>query len=290
MNDKTIIYEAAKYINKRFVECFYHFPEVVSMFTVGSMWNLETYAERRNNDYDIRLLVNQVTPDIFEAVDEYQKRISDELNHMFEGNLFVGYSNIVGPVNHHLSDFPKNLLIHLIIHTVDDLHTFLPLTHQRRYSLYHTILWGKDYLCDLQRSYTPEYLLDCHEGVRYCIDMLTRHVYKYLVWETDIDGKINFVYRETAMPTELIYESVFYSIKNIIDNLYQICVLEKDKKDITVEEYASRLCSDDKAFMKLSSAVIHRNEGVLCEFNDSIFDVTIRLLQTYEDDILNGNI
>lgn len=285
----SVVYDAAKYISQKFVEYFKERDGVVSLFTVGSMWNLDMYNERQNNDFDIRLLTSQVTPVLLDEIDRFQKSICAELNDFYGDKLYIGYSNIVGPVNHHLSDSSSNLLIHLLVHTVDDLKSFLPLTHQRRYTLYHTLLWGEEYLNCVPCVYDPMYLIDCHEGIRYCIDMLARQTYKYLIWEKNSDGTVSFIYKEEQLPESLRAESVFYSVKNIIDNLYQICIVSREK-NTSLEEYAHFLCQSNIEFTGLIDAVLNRNEKKLYSYGDELFNLTIRLLELFEFDIINNYI
>ena len=274
MND---IISIAHEIDKRAVEFFKDIPQVVSIFVVGSMYDLEHYSVRQNNDYDIRLLVKKVTPEILEAVEYFQENTAAELE---EEDVHLGCSSLVGAVNHHLSDKKYNLLIHFLVHEISDLKDFLPLTHQVQYGRRHRMLYGEDYLTDLARDFSPQYLISCHEGIDYCVDMLRRDVYKYLVWEEDDRHNVVFNYHEIPTPDEMLAESVFYSVKNVLNNLYESCVLMSGGARITPEEFYIRLCDGSFRFKNLVKCVVNRDEDGLARMGtkEEIFRTTVDFL------------
>ena len=190
------ILELIKEIDNKAVDFFCDEPQIVSIFVVGSMYNLEKYTIRRNNDYDIRLLVDKVTPGVLDKVEKFQKQIVEE---------FTNEEIQLG--------FKYNILLHFLIHEVNDLKNFLPLTHQVQYGKNHRILYGEDLLLDLCKKFEPQYLITCHEGIDYCIDMLKRDVYKYLIWVKNDKGFIEFKYCEIPTPNEMIAESVLQPMK-----------------------------------------------------------------------------
>lgn len=261
---RTSLKRKTEMLDAAFRELFASEKEIVSVFVVGSMYDMEMYADRRNNDYDIRILVNNVTGELLDKIRKFQKNLCEQLR---DDEVFVDCSNMVGPVNHRISDKSYNLLLHLIIHTIDDLKSFLPLTHQRKYRKYHRILCGENYLTDLELSYEPEYLITCHEGINYCVDMLKRNQYKYLDWRAT-DGKVQFLYFEEDAPVDLKYEIVFYSVKNIILNLYEVLVIDKAGTE-TVEEFADLLAENESA-KALMEAVLLRDEEALDGYGERL--------------------
>ncbi len=276
-------------LNDFFIRKFSMHPEVVSIFVVGSMYDLKNYVFRKNNDYDIRLLVTEVTPSLLQYAEEMQK---DFIRLVKKEDIYIGYSNLVGPVNHNLSNAKTNLLIHLIIHRIQDLTDFLPLTHQYCYRKNHHTLWGKDYLTDLASQFAPEYLIDCHEGIKYCVDMLQRKVYKYLYWKTVSETEAVFEYREDPLPYDLQHESVFYSLKNVINNLYNSCISIRGVTGVTLEDYCQWLCRGNEEYLALTTAVLTRNDTALDQYPDleTMFGATIDLLLYLQDRIEKGQV
>ena len=278
------ILEIIREIDKQAVDFFKDDPQTVSVFVVGSMYNLETYTIRRNNDYDIRLLVNKVTSDVLTKVDMFQKQMVAKYSNE---DIQLGFNNNVGAVNHILSEKKCNILLHFLIHEVNDLKNFLPLTHQVQYGKHHRTLYGEDFLLDLCNEFEPSYLISCHEGIDYCIDMLRRDVYKYLIWIENESGSIEFKYCEKPTPTDMIAESVFYSLKNVLNNMYESCVLMKLIQGISANEYFRSLCKNKKRFEKLLTSVETRDEELLYSFGDKkvIFNETIAFLEVLKDEI-----
>ena len=279
------IWEIIKEIDNTAVEFFSSDPQTVSIFVVGSMFDLEKYNIRRNNDYDLRLLVNNVTPEILAKVDRFQKEMVEKFT---TDDIQLGFNNNVGAVNHILSDKQCNILLHFLIHEVKDLKNFLPLTHQVQYGKNHRILYGKDLLLDLCKKFEPQYLLTCHEGIDYCIDMLRRDVYKYLIWVENDNGAVDFEYREIPTPNDMIAESVFYSLKNVLNNLFESCILMNQIQGVSPHDYYRSLCDDTKCFEKLITCVENRDEELLHSFGDksNIFNEAIAFLEALRNIVL----
>lgn len=270
-----------KEIDSIFTKFYEKNKYVLSIFVVGSMYDIDAYSPRKNNDYDVRILVDSVTEELLKNVMILQKEISEAFS---DGEVCVGYNNLVGPVNHNLSDKPFNLLLHIIVHTVDDLHVFLPLTHQRKYKHYHRIICGDDYLLGLCDTYKIEYLIDCHEGINYCIDMLLRKKYKYLEWVVN-GTNVEFVYKEKDYDDSLKYEMVFYSIKNIVLNLYEILIVEKGVEQ-SISAFVEKLICYE-ADRLLIDAVMKRDEIYLDKCGEALNKITIECLVHIRDKIIN---
>ena len=254
MKDYSIVLEKTKMIDEMFRDFYQRNKEILSVFVVGSMHEPEKYIPRQNNDYDIRILVEKVSPELLQKAEAFQKEICENL---CDDEVLVEYNNLVGPVNHSLSEDKCNLLVHLLIHTVDDLSRFLPVTHQRKYRRYHRIVCGEDYLNNLEEYYQPEYLISSHEGIEYCVDMLQRRVYKY------------------------------YSVKNIVWNLYETCVIDKGE-EVSVQAYAHYLAGDNKVWHDIMDAVMARDEIALEKMGESMDQETIDMLEYVKEMIAKG--
>lgn len=252
--------ELIRQLDSFFVEKFRSWPDVVSIFVVGSMYDLESYNFRQNNDYDIRLLVTKVSPQLLQYIEHVRKEWMQRTAH---SEVHMEYNMLVGPVNHHLSDQSVNLLIHLIVHRVDDLTEFLPLTHQYCYRTNHRILWGDDYLSCLCQKFSPQYLIECHEGIQYCVDMLQRKVYKCLYWKPISETETVFQYEEEMLPPQLQNESIFYSLKNVLNNLYNACIICRGVSGVTLDAYCEWLCGGNSAYLTLVKATLARDENAL---------------------------
>lgn len=269
--------ELVKQLDSFFVEKFSCWPDVVSIFVVGSMYDLESYNVRQNNDYDIRLLVTKVSPQLLAYIEDVR---GEWMQRTARSEVHMEYNMLVGPVNHRLSDHAVNLLIHLIVHRVDDLTEFLPLTHQYCYRKNHRILWGEDYLSGLCEKFSPQYLIECHEGIRYCVDMLQRRVYKYLYWKPISETETVFQYTEEPLPPQLQNESVFYSLKNVLNNLYNACITCRGIQGVTLEAYCQWLCGGNGAYLTLVKATLARDENALESYldPDARFRIAVELL------------
>ena len=283
MKDYSIVLEKTKMIDEMFRDFYQRNKEILSVFVVGSMHEPEKYIPRQNNDYDIRILVEKVSPELLQKAETFQKEICENL---CDDEVLVEYNNLVGPVNHSLSEDKCNLLVHLLIHTVDDLSRFLPVTHQRKYRRYHRIVCGEDYLNNLEEYYQPEYLISSHEGIEYCVDMLQRRVYKYLIWN-ERDGEVSFDYMENPVSDELKYEMIFYSVKNIVWNLYETCVIDKGE-EVSVQAYAHYLAGDNKVWHDIMDAVMARDEIALEKMGESMNQETIDMLEYVKEMIAKG--
>lgn len=281
---QNLVVEKVKLIDEELKKFYLKHNEILSVFIAGSMYDMKTYCIRQNNDYDIRFVVKEVTPLIMSEIKKFEKELCDKLEDKY---ICLKYSNLVGPVNHNLSEKPYNLLLHMIIHTIKDLHSFLPLTHQLKYKKYHRLLCGENYLNDLIADYDITYLINCHEGIYYCIDMLKRNVYKYFEW-SDTEEGVTFEYKEKKNEDKLKYELVFYSIKNIVLNIYEIKVINQ-KINITFDDFLDTMMIEDK-YKNLLKAVFTRDEKTLDMFGMNLNKIAVQYLTDVKDKIIGENI
>lgn len=96
------------------------------IFVVGSMAKYD-YKDRQDNDYDIRVISTDVNSQKIINFENFLKEICQRLT---TDEIEVGYSCLVGPVNHKVSKNKKNILIHAMKHRKDQMDDFLPVTHK----------------------------------------------------------------------------------------------------------------------------------------------------------------
>ena len=86
----------------------------------------------------------------------------------------------------------------------------------------------------------------------------------------------------------MIAESVFYSLKNVLNNLYESCIMMNEIQGVSSYEYYRRLCGDKKQFEKLIICVENRDEDLLYSYGDKydIFNETIAFLEVLKNKIL----
>lgn len=211
-----------KQIDKEFIKYFINDTDMETIFVVGSMAH-DDYVDRMDNDYDIRVIAKDVNRDKIINFEKFLENLSKKLT---TDNISVGYSTLVGPVNHKVSSNTKNILIHAMIHRSDQMDNFLPVTHKYQYGKRYRIVYGKDNLKRFKDvRYNLDELVNTHEGLKYCIDMLKRREYRYLTWDTD-DDKCEFNYHADSMPEDTVLENCFYSVNKFINNLMNYCRFE----------------------------------------------------------------
>ena len=208
-----------KKIDNSFIEYFKSDPRIKTIFVAGSM-ALNDYVDREDNDYDIRAISDQVTRDQIIKFEEFLDYLSKKLS---TKNIEVGYSCLVGPINHKVATNKKNVLIHAMIHQKDQMDDFLPVTHKYQYGTRYRIVDGEDSLKRFRQvRYNLDELLHAHEGLLYCIDMLKKKEYRYLSWDTE-DNKCEFNFHAVPMSDDTIFENCFYSTNKFINNLINYC-------------------------------------------------------------------
>ena len=208
-----------KKIDNSFIEYFKSDPRIKTIFVAGSM-ALNDYVDREDNDYDIRAISDQVTRDQIIKFEEFLDYLSKKLS---TKDIEVGYSCLVGPVNHKVATNKKNVLIHAMIHQKDQMDDFLPVTHKYQYGTRYRIVDGEDSLKRFRQvRYNLDELLNAHEGLLYCIDMLKKKEYRYLSWDIE-DNKCEFNFHAVPMSDDTIFENCFYSTNKFINNLINYC-------------------------------------------------------------------
>lgn len=269
-----------KKIDSSFIEYFKSDPRIKTIFVAGSM-ALNDYVDREDNDYDIRAISDQVTRDQIIKFEEFLDYLSKKLS---TKDIEVGYSCLVGPVNHKVATNKKNVLIHAMIHQKDQMDDFLPVTHKYQYGTRYRIVDGEDSLKRFRQvRYNLDELLHAHEGLLYCIDMLKKKEYRYLSWDTK-DNKCEFNFHAVPMPDDTIFENCFYSTNKFINNLINYCnwnnyLISEDKMCFAIRLLGQENSNEKTLF--LLHSLFTKNEKILKYLFEDPLQETILLLEKF---------
>ena len=269
-----------KKIDNSFIEYFKSDPRIKTIFVAGSM-ALNDYVDREDNDYDIRAISDQVTRDQIIKFEEFLDYLSKKLS---TKNIEVGYSCLVGPVNHKVATNKKNVLIHAMIHQKDQMDDFLPVTHKYQYGTRYRIVDGEDSLKRFRQvRYNLDELLHAHEGLLYCIDMLKKKEYRYLSWDIE-DNKCEFNFHAVPMSDDTIFENCFYSTNKFINNLINYCnwnnyLIPEDKMCFAIRLLGQENSNEKTLF--LLHSLFTKNEKILKYLFEDPLQETILLLEKF---------
>ncbi len=269
-----------KKIDNSFIEYFKSDPRIKTIFVAGSM-ALNDYVDREDNDYDIRAISDQVTRDQIIKFEEFLDYLSKKLS---TKNIEVGYSCLVGPINHKVATNKKNVLIHAMIHQKDQMDDFLPVTHKYQYGTRYRIVDGEDSLKRFRQvRYNLDELLHAHEGLLYCIDMLKKKEYRYLSWDTE-DNKCEFNFHAVPMSDDTIFENCFYSTNKFINNLINYCnwnnyLIPEDKMCFAIRLLGQENSNEKTLF--LLHSLFTKNEKILKYLFEDPLQETILLLEKF---------
>ena len=269
-----------KKIDSSFIEYFKSDPRIKTIFVAGSM-ALNDYVDREDNDYDIRAISDQVTRDQIIKFEEFLDYLSKKLS---TKDIEVGYSCLVGPVNHKVATNKKNVLIHAMIHQKDQMDDFLPVTHKYQYGTRYRIVDGEDSLKRFRQvRYNLDELLNVHEGLLYCIDMLQKKEYRYLSWDIE-DNKCEFNFHAVPMSDDTIFENCFYSTNKFINNLINYCnwnnyLIPEDKMCFAIRLLGQENSNEKTLF--LLHSLFTKNEKILKYLFEDPLQETILLLEKF---------
>lgn len=269
-----------KKIDNSFIEYFKSDPKIKTIFVAGSM-ALNDYVDREDNDYDIRAISDQVTRDQIIKFEEFLDYLSKKLS---TKDIEVGYSCLVGPVNHKVATNKKNVLIHAMIHQKDQMDDFLPVTHKYQYGTRYRIVDGEDSLKRFRQvRYNLDELLNVHEGLLYCIDMLQKKEYRYLSWDTK-DNKCEFNFHAVPMSDDTIFENCFYATNKFINNLINYCnwneyLIPEDKMCFAIRLLGQENSNEKTLF--LLHSLFTKNEKILKYLFEDPLQETILLLEKF---------
>lgn len=274
--------EVTYQIDKEFINFFQDDVSVKTIFVAGSMAH-DDYQDRQDNDYDIRVISSKVTKEKLIQFEKFLQELSKKLT---TDNLAVGYSCLVGPVNHKVSYEKKNILIHAMIHQTDQMDDFLPITHKYQYGTRYRIVYGEDSLKRFQDiEYDVSDVLNCHEGLRYCIDMLKKREYRYLTWDIKEDG-CEFNFHTIPMDDDVVLENCFYSFNKFITNLMNCCHFQNydiplDKMVFTIRLLGAKNCDENTLF--LLHSLFTKSEVMMKKLFTNPVNETIFLLESLEE-------
>lgn len=269
-----------KKIDSSFIEYFKSDPRIKTIFVAGSM-ALNDYVDREDNDYDIRAISDQVTRDQIIKFEEFLDYLSKKLS---TKDIEVGYSCLVGPVNHKVATNKKNVLIHAMIHQKDQMDDFLPVTHKYQYGTRYRIVDGEDSLKRFRQvRYNLDELLNAHEGLLYCIDMLKKKEYRYLSWDIE-DNKCEFNFHAVPMSDDTIFENCFYATNKFINNLINYCnwnnyLISEDKMCFAIRLLGQENSNEKTLF--LLHSLFTKNEKILKYLFEDPLQETILLLEKF---------
>ena len=278
--------EVVEKIDVEFKEYFKNDHSVRTIFVAGSMAKPD-YEDREDNDYDIRVISDHVSKEQLLKFENFLENLSQKLS---TNDLAVGYSCLVGPVNHKVSDTKKNVLIHAMIHERSQMDDFLPVTHKYQYGTRYRIVDGEDSLARFQDiRYNLDELLNAHEGLRYCIDMLEKQEYRYLSWDIDANS-CNFNFHTTKMDEDTVLENCFYSVNKFINNLINYCKwnnydIPEDKMCLAIRLLGKKYVDNNVLF--LLHGLYTKNETILRVMFKNPLQETIKLLKAFEENVKN---
>lgn len=273
--------KVTKQIDKEFIKYFINDTDMETIFVVGSMAH-DDYIDRMDNDYDIRVIASDISRDKIINFEKFLDNLSKELS---TETISVGYSTLVGPVNHKVSNNSKNILIHAMIHRCDQMDDFLPVTHKYQYGTRYRIVYGKDNLKRFKDvRYNIDELVNAHEGLKYCIDMLKKQEYRYLTWDTN-NNKCEFNYHVEPMTEDMVIENCFYSVNKFVNNLMNYCKFEnydipEDKVIFCIRLLGQEYVNESTLF--LLQGLLNKYESMIKAMFKSPINVTIKLLEQFE--------
>ena len=215
----------------------------------------------------------------------FEKFLCELSKKLTTDNISVGYSCLVGPVNHKVATDKKNILIHAVIHETNQMDDFLPVTHKYQYGTRYRIVKGEDSLKRFENvKYNLDELLNAHEGLRYCIDMLKKKEYRYLSWDTD-DNECNFNFHSVPIDDDVVFEICFYSVNKFINNLMTYCkwndyFIPEDRMCFAIRLLGQDYINNNTLF--LLHGLFSKNETILKTIFENTLSETIRLLEIFE--------
>lgn len=179
-----LLSEIVEEIERLFEDKYANDTNVISAFVIGSMAS-NTYVEKSNNDYDIRIVVNKVTRKFLLEFEQFLKQLC-----MLSNDIEIEYDSSIGPV-FHKSQKERRLLLHALVLTCDIIDT-LPKSHRLTYSLNYRNIFGVDILEKYKSiSLSIEDIVYCREGLIDCRNMLKNGLILPSVIPNMKDGEVS---------------------------------------------------------------------------------------------------
>lgn len=278
------IKEIAKTVDKEFKKYFSEDKSIKSIFVAGSM-AFDDYKERADNDYDIRAVSTKVTAKQLQGFEKFLADLSQKLT---TDDIGVNYSCLVGPVNHNISTKDKNFLIHAMIHEESQLDNFLPITHKYSYAKRYRIVDGEDCIGRFRNvRYTIDDILNAHEGLNYCIEMLKKREYRYLTWK--IDGEnCEFTFNTDKMPEDTVCENCFYSTNKFLQNLRNYCnwnEIAMPKNEVEAAMTLLGKAYDCEEVKKVIECLVTKNEDKIRKLTSDPVRLTTPILEKFAENV-----
>lgn len=190
---------------------------IISIFIIGSMKEQKTKL-KKYNDYDVRIVVKNMDVITYKVIVDFNEIIKQKISSTL--NIDVNYSFIIGP-SRYITKSSINLLIHCIPMTMEILDG-LPLTHKYSYSCNYRMIFGEDILEQYKTiKYTGKDIIECTEGIDYCVDMINNNIIKYANWKINNDS-INVINDEQTMDEYSMFEVLRYSVTKALYNSIQL--------------------------------------------------------------------
>lgn len=206
-----------------FSEAFRDDDSVISLFAIGSMAS-SNYLPKKNNDFDLRLLISNPTPAFFHKLNKLADDIVATYQH--ETKYALSWDSVIGPARHISSQRPT-LLLHIIVLT-DDTLAKLPTMHRRSYASKYVIFDGIDVLEEYKGiPLSATAILDDIEGIRYCRRCLTDGIFQFQKWQVVNEECYLTTFRE-PFSIEGSYEFFRYSVLKGIENANSLCLQENN--------------------------------------------------------------
>lgn len=198
---------------------------IKSVFVVGSM-SSNDYVMQINNDFDIRIIVSQITEEVLSLTNEALDSCVNQLHKKYPQILFCS-SYIVGPARHICKNGETSVLIHCLVMTEEELKN-LPVMHRISYRKKYTLLYGVDVLKNtISLKLSLDGIINDNEGIKYCISHLSMHTIAYLSWAKTNSGECYMESFEEPFTTETAFEFSRYSVSKCTQNLIEYCIQEK---------------------------------------------------------------
>lgn len=190
---------------------------LISIFIIGSMKEQKTKLQKYN-DYDVRIVVKNMDLFTYKVIVDFNEIIKHKISSIL--NIDVNYSFIIGPARY-ITRSSINLLIHCIPMTMETLDG-LPLTHKYSYSCNYRMIFGEDILEQYKTiKYTGKDIIECTEGIDYCVDMINNNIIKYANWKINNDS-LNVINDEQTMDECSMFEVLRYSVTKALYNSIQL--------------------------------------------------------------------
>lgn len=207
----------------RFINAFVGNTNLISIFTIGSMSNSK-YVARKNNDFDLRLLIRDPSVDFIDQMKSISAQCVDELQGKTRFQL--SWTDVIGPARY-VQGNQSTFLLHIIALTPESLDS-LPTMHRISYSKSYIIHHGMDCLTGYKHlKLTAEGVLNEIEGIRYCLACLNNKTQTQQIWQR-INSEYRLVSQTVPFTINVGYEFLRYSLSKCFCNSLSLATQNKN--------------------------------------------------------------